>query len=238
MSPTKAFRSYLPSTVLVLSFATSVFAPLQASAKVSDSWLGAGSEDPLIRLAVTPVNIRIEAPTPLTGNNLELLLALSATNGGLGELRKQASREFSQHLDQQVQNRFGEFFDDERVHLVDSRAPLTLRTDFDVVIRQTIVDIFSGKDYDLEKGTMTAYGKFHYRLQGGADGPVLREATVDIADLDLRARYATRAPKDGGLVEDTTREATERLLAEIAEEVLDRIEDDLEADELLKLARK
>ncbi|MBN8430278.1 hypothetical protein JF535_05350 [Microbulbifer salipaludis] len=208
--------------------------PLVADANSDDSWLGVGSEDPLIRLAVAPVEIEIEAPTPLTGNNLELLLALSG-GGGLGEIREKAAREFSLYLDQQVQRRFGDFFEDERVHLVDNRAPLTLHTNFDIAIRQQIVDIRSTRDYDLEKGTMTAYGKFRYRVQGAA---ALREGEVDIADFKLRARYSTRAPKDGGVVEDTTRQATERLLEEIAEEVLDRIEDELEADALLALARR
>ncbi|WP_066961553.1 hypothetical protein [Microbulbifer sp. Q7] len=208
--------------------------PLVADANSGDGWLGVGSEDPLIRLAVAPVEIAIEAPTPLTGNNLELLLALSG-GGGLGEIREKAAREFSLYLDQQVQRRFGDFFEDERVHLVDNRAPLTLHTNFDIAIRQQIVDIRSTRDYDLEKGTMTAYGKFHYRVQGAA---ALREGTVDIADFKLRARYSTRAPKDGGVVEDTTRQATERLLEDIAEEVLDRIEDELEADALLALARR
>jgi len=229
-----------PSLVsaLWLTLAIPLFSPLSAVAKSSDSWLDAGSEDPLIRLAVTPIEIQIDAPTPLTGNNLQLLLALSGTEGGLGELREKASREFSVYLDQQVQRRFGDFFEDERVHLVDSRAPITLHTNFNITIRQKILDILSNKDYDLEKGTMTAYGTFRYRLQGAASAPALSEGTVDLAGLDLSARYRTRAPKDGGVVEDTTREATERLLAEIAEEVLDQIEDTLEADSLLELARR
>ena len=234
-----SLNAFTRASLLSLSIVTSALSPVTAMAKSSDSWLGLGSEDPLIRLAVTPVEIRIEAPTPLTGNNLELLLALSGSDGGLGEMREKASREFRAYLDREVQQRFGAFFEDERVHLVDSRAPLTLHTDFDIAIRQKILDIFSSKDYDLEKGTMTVYGKFHYRLQGAtADAPVLREGTIDLSDLDLRARYRTRAPKGGGVVEDTTREATERLLAEIAEEVLDQVEDALEADSLLELARR
>ncbi|WP_143735645.1 hypothetical protein [Microbulbifer mangrovi] len=233
-----AVHSSLCSPAVSLLVALAAFSPLSAAAKASEGWMGVGSADPLIRLAVTPVEIRIEAPTPLTGNNLELLLALSGSKGGLGDIRKKASEEFSQYLDQQVQMRFGEFFEDERVHLVTNRAPLTLHTDFDVVIRQKILDIFSSKDYDLEKGSMTAYGKFHYRLQGAIGAHVLREGTVDISTLKLHARYRTKAPKDGGVVEDTTREATERLLADIAEEVLDQVEDDLEADALLSLARR
>lgn len=233
-----SFLSSFRSPALSLVVALVAFSPVSVAAKASEGWMGMGSKDPLIRLAVTPVEIRIEAPTPLTGNNLQLLLALSGSNGGLGEIRKKASQEFSQYLDQQVQMRFGEFFADERVHLVDARAPLTLHTNFDISIRQKILDIFSGEDYDLEKGTMSAYGKFHYRLQGATRAFTLREGTVDISKLKLSARYRTRAPKDGGVVEDTTREATEELLAEIAEEVLDRVEDDLEADVLLKLARR
>ncbi|WP_295798149.1 hypothetical protein [uncultured Microbulbifer sp.] len=224
---------------LLLFLLVAAVAPLTAVAEDSGGWFGARSDDPLISLAVTPVEIHIEAPTPLTGNNPALLLALSGTDGGLGALREKARGEFRQYLDQQVQMRFGEFFKDERVHLVDGGAPLTLHTDFNIVIRQKILDIFSNKDYDLEKGTMRAYGRFHYRLVGtNAGAPALREGTVNIADLDLRSRYRTRAPKDAGVVEDTTREATEELLAEIAEEVLDQVEDALEADALLELARR
>ncbi|WP_226704008.1 hypothetical protein [Microbulbifer elongatus] len=238
MSQRNTRHPLLASTVFCLSLAlTAVLSPM-VNAKASASWLGYGSEDPVIRLAVTPVEIHIDAPTPMTGNNLELLLALSGSEGGLGGLREKASREFSLYLDQQVQERFGEFFEDERVHLVDSRAPLTLHTKFDIAIRQKILDIFSSKDFDLEKGTMTAYGTFRYRLQGTSGALVLKEGTVDLSELKLRARYSTRAPKDGGVVEDTTREATERLLADMAEEVLDEIEDALEADSLLELARR
>ncbi|QKX17277.1 hypothetical protein [Microbulbifer sp. YPW1] len=232
-----SFRNSARRLTFSVLYALLMFSPV-AAAKAPEGWMGMGSEDPVIRLAVTPVEIKIEAPTPLTGNNLQLLLALSGSNGGLGEIRKKASQEFSQYLDQQVQMQFGEFFEDERVHLVDNRAPLTLHTDFNVVIRQKILDIFSSKDYDLEKGSMTAYGEFHYRLQGAIGAHVLREGTVNISKLKLEARYRTKAPKDGGVVEDTTREATERLLAEIAEEVLDQVEDDLEADALLRLARR
>ena len=209
-----------------------------AGAQVSGLWGGYTGDDPAIRLAVAPVDIRIEAPTPLSGSNLQILLALSGSNSGLGEMREKASREFSAYLNQQVQQRFGAFFDDERVHLVDAGAPLSLHTNFDVTIRQKILDIFSGSNYDIEKGTMTAYGEFRYQLLGrDKSGPALREGAVSIAELKLEARYRTRAPKDGGTVEDTTRQATERLLEEIAEEVLDQIEDVLEADSLLEMAR-
>ncbi|MCK7596238.1 hypothetical protein M0G74_03025 [Microbulbifer sp. CAU 1566] len=195
---------------------------------------------PAIHLAVAPMEVTVEAPTPLTGNNLQLLLALSGSNGGLGEMKNKAMQEFAQHLEQQVQQRFGEFFVDEKVKLVTQGAPLSLHTKFTVVIRQRMNDIFNGADYDLEKGTMNAYGNFRYQLLGfdrtGKEVP-LKQGRVDIADLRLKADYRTRAPKDGGVVEDTTRQATERLLEEIAEEVLDKVEDDLEAGSLLKLAR-
>ena len=219
------------SSFLSLFLVVAAFSPAVSMARTSDSWLGLGSKDPLVRLAVTPVEIRIEAPTPLSGNNLELLLAV----GGLGELREKANREFSEYLDHEVQRRFGAFFEGERVHLVDNSAPMTLHTNFDIAIRQKILDIFSGTDYDLEKGTMSAYGKFHYRLQGAT---TLREGTVDLSKLKLSSRYRSRVPRDAGIVTDTTREATERLLAEIAEEVLDEVEDILEAKSLLELARR
>lgn len=223
---------------LALILAVSAAVPSLAIAKAS-SWLGYNGDDPVIWLAVAPTDIRIEAPTPLAGNNLQLLLALSGSNGGLGEMREKANREFGEYLDQQVQQQFGEFFDDERVHLVDAGAPLTLHIKFDVKIRQKILDIFNGDDYDLEKGTMVAYGHFQYRVQGAARGALaLREGVIDLSKLKLKARYRTRAPKDGGVVEDTTREATESLLADLAEEVLDKVEDDLEADALLALARR
>lgn len=223
----------------LLLVAMSVCFPSLAVAAESSGWAGYNGSDPALSLAVAPVEIRIDAPTPLTGNNLQLLLALSGGDGGLGDMRKKASREFSDYLNQQVQQRFGDFFADERVHVVDAGAPLTLHTNFNVTIRQKIHDIVSGKDYDLEKGTMSAYGEFRYRIQGTVAGAnTLREGTVDIAELALKARYHTKAPTDGGVVEDTTREATERLLAEIADEVLDQIENVLDADALLDLARR
>lgn len=207
------------------------------SAKSSSSWPVYSGDDAVIRLAVMPLDIRIEAPTPLSGNNLQLLLALSGSNGGIGQLREKASREFSDFLTQQVQQQFGSFFADERVSLVEAGAPLTLHMDFELIIRQKIVDILSRREYDLEKGVMTAYGRFRYRVQGSGD-TALHEGGVDISALKLNTRYRTRAPKDGGVVEDTTREATERLLEEIAEEVLDEVEDVLEADSLLTMARR
>lgn len=226
-------------TAVALLLAVSVCLSSVAAAKASSGWSGYTGSDPALSLTATPVQIHVDAPTPLTGNNLQLLLALSGSDGGLGEMRKKASREFSDYLNQQVQRRFGDFFADERVRVVEADAPLTLHTNFRVTIRQKIIDIVSGKDYDLEKGTMTAYGEFRYRVQGTALGAhALREGTVDLARLNLQARYHTRAPTDGGVVEDTTRQATERLLADIAEQVLDQIEDVLEADALLDLARR
>lgn len=227
--------------VPLLSLVFAVMACLSSSAlaRGSSNWVGYDGEDPVIWLAVAPAEIKIEAPTPLTGNNLQLLLALSGGASGLGEMREKANRAFSMYLDQEVRERFGEFFEDEEVHLVDAGAPLTLHVNFDVRIRQKILDIVNGKDFDLEKGIMTAYGVFQYRVQGNANGGlVLREGSVDLADLKLKARYRTRAPKDGGTVEDTTREATEHLLAEISEEVIDEVEDALDADALLTLARR
>lgn len=235
----RRFPSNFPAVTPLLILAASVCLFSVTGASASSGWSGYTGSDPVLSLAATPVEIRIDAPTPLTGNNLQLLLALSGGDGGLGDMRKKASQEFSDYLNQQVQRRFGEFFDDERVRLVDAGAALTLHTNFSVTIRQKIIDIVSGKDYDLEKGIMTAYGEFRYRIQGTALGAhALREGSVDIARLNLEARYLTRAPTDGGVVEDTTRQATERLLEDIAEEVLDQIEDVLEADALLDLARR
>ncbi|WGL16141.1 hypothetical protein PVT68_15375 [Microbulbifer bruguierae] len=237
MSLHRLFQSNFRVKTPLLIFAVSVCLPSAAIAKVSSVWPGYNGSDAATWLAVTPVEIQIEAPTPLSGNNLQLLLALSA-DGGLGELRKKANEEFSDYLNQQVQKRFGDFFTDERVHLVDEGAPLTLSTNFQITIRQKIVNVVNRKNYDLEEGTMTAYGTFHYRLEGTAAGAqALREGTVDISDLGLEAGYRNRIPKDAGIVEDTTREASERLLAEIAEEVLDEIENKLNADSLLALAR-
>ena len=224
---------------LSLVFAVMACLSSSAFAKASNNWVGYNGEDPVIWLAIAPAEIKIDAPTPLTGNNLQLLLALSGGAAGLGEIREKANREFSMYLEEQVRERLGEFFEDEEVHLVDTGAPLTLHVNFDVRVRMKILDIVNDKDFDLEKGTMTAYGVFDYRVQGkGKGGLVLREGSVDLADLKLQARYYTRAPKDGGVVEDTIREATERLLTEMSEEIIDEIEDALDADALLTLARR
>ncbi|WP_105103106.1 hypothetical protein [Microbulbifer pacificus] len=224
-----------PLLMLVLSACL----PLQAIGNTSTQWEGYTGRDPAIWLAVKPVEIRIDAPTPLKGNNLQLLLALSSVGGGLGEIREKARQEFSDYLNRQVRQHFGEFFADEQVHLVEAGAPLTLHISFDVAIRQKILDIVEAKNHETEKGIMTAYGKFRYRLQGAAAADhVLREGVLDLSDLNLKERYRTMAPKDGGVVEDTTREAVERLLATIAEEALDQVEDVLEADALLALTRR
>ncbi|MFV8781368.1 hypothetical protein ACNKU7_02990 [Microbulbifer sp. SA54] len=219
-------------------FLPTLFVAFDANAGSLDGWPRLATNDPAIRLEIAPVEVTIEAPTPLTGNNLNLLLALSGTNGGLGDMKKQAMQDFADYLTQQVQLRFGEFFVDEEVLLVTEGAPVVLYTSFDIVIRQKMNDIFSGAEFDIEKGVMNAYGSFQYRIQGrnGTRQEGLREGKVEIAKLKLRRNYVTRAPKDGGVVEDTTQEATEYLLAEIAKEVLDQIEDDLEASSLLKLA--
>ncbi|WP_231758300.1 hypothetical protein [Microbulbifer elongatus] len=227
----------LPRTLALIFACLTAWSPA-LSANTATGWSGYTGGEPEFWLSVAPSDIRIEAPTPLTGSNLQILLALSGSNSGLGEMRKKANDAFGVYLKQQVQQQFGAFFDDERVRVVEGAAPLTLHTAFDVTVRQKILDIFSSKEYDVEKGTMTAYGKFHYRLLGSnGDTPALREGSVDIADLKLQARYRTKAPKDGGTVEDTTREATERLLEDLAEELLDELEDILEADALQELAR-
>lgn len=240
MPPKKPFLSRFPRLFPEWVVFVPVFlVAFGAKAGSLDGWPQLATNEPAIRLEVAPVQVSIEAPTPLTGNNLQLLLALSGTEGGLGDMKKKAMQEFSDYLVQQVQIRFGEFFVDEEIQLVSQGAPVILHTNFDILIRQKMVDIFSNKDVDVEKGVMNAYGSFQYRLQGlsGSRKGNLREGKIDIAELKLQTKYHTRAPKDGGVVDDSTREATEQLLMEIAEEVLDEIEDDLEASSLLKLAR-
>lgn len=79
LNPLKPFtfpviRSVAPP-LLVLLAVFSCWSPL-AHAKASSALSGYEGSDLAFRLAVTPVGIRIDAPTPLSGNNLELLLLL------------------------------------------------------------------------------------------------------------------------------------------------------------------
>lgn len=187
-------------------------------------------------LSISPPEIALDIPMPVQGGDLALLLAQASQGNSLSQLKEAAVLRYKQHLERELTQQLREFFTDEEIPLVEQRGLLSLRNTLDLTVVKHFNDLQSKGDYELERGTVELSGSFRYRLEHFS-GSAVREQQVDIADLKIREKYRVLTPKDGGETENTTGQAIERALSEMVEELLERIEDDLEADELQSFAR-
>lgn len=222
--PLRTLLGLLGSAALLLS------SP-QLSAQ--DGFFSDDGQTPSVTLASG--EIRLDVPTPVSGNDLALLLA-QASSGGLSQLKNEAAARFSTHLRQAMAERLRELLTDEDVPLVQQGGFLTLHTQFDAGISKQLTDLKNSDRYETERGTLLVSGEFRYWLSS-VSGQTLREKRIDLGDLRLENRYRVRTNHRSGEIEDSTDEAIEEMLEEMADQLLDRIEDQLEADELRQLAR-
>jgi hypothetical protein len=197
-------------------------------------FFGSGESD-APSLSIASTEIAMDVPVPMQGENLALLLAQAGQGGGLSELKESSVRKFSDYLRGELDTQLREHFDDEAVPLVEQKGFFTLRNFLDITVSKQLTDLRNASSYELERGTVELSGDFHYRLENVA-GEAVREQRVDIAELRVREKYRVKTATDDAKSEDNTDEAIERALAQLVKRLLNRIEDNLEADELRKMA--
>lgn len=211
-----------------------LFLIASCGASAEGGFLGFGDDGETPSLALVPAEIALDVPTPVQGDDLDLLLAQAGSGHGLSALKEKAAREFTAHLQRELYVQLQAFFTDEEVPVVQQEGYLTLHNFLDISAGKKLNDLKNSGGHQVERGILELAGDYHYRLENSAGEP-LRERRIDIAELGVKKRY--RVSRSGGEVEDTTGEAIEMALTEMVERLLDRIEDDLEADELRELAR-
>ncbi|WP_237067901.1 LPS assembly lipoprotein LptE [Microbulbifer guangxiensis] len=223
-SPTRALLALLGAAALFLSGHT---------ASAQEGLFGKPAQAP--SLTLNTEEIRLDVPTPVAGNDLALLLA-QAGSGGLSQLKAKAATRFSTHLQEALDRRLREHFEDEDIPLVNQGGFLTFHSRVDAAISKQLTDLDNSDRYETERGTLKVSGEFRYQLNA-LSGETLQEKRIDLSELRLEQRYRVRTAHRSGETEDSTDEAIETMLDEMAEQLIDRIEDQLEADELGELAR-
>jgi len=219
------------STLRRLAFAglLSIGLSAQSSAQM---W---GSDEHTPSLVITPSSIEIDVPMPVSSGNLQLMLAQATSGGGLAELKQQAVRNYTQHLQSELARELYEYLDDEEVPLVEKNGVLSLQNSFDLKVIKHLSAMKPKGDYDLEQGKVALSGEFRYTLKNRNDS-ALREQRIDIGDLDIQERYLVRTYHDGRPGDDNTEEAIKSALSELVEELMEVMEDNLEADQLREMA--
>ncbi|AMX03880.1 hypothetical protein [Microbulbifer thermotolerans] len=213
--------------LLIFSFSTS------AAAQGGLLSFGGDSRNP--SLTIAPSEIQIDMPLPpMDSADLALLLAQAGKGGGLASMKEAAVRKYRQYLEGELDSRLRAFFVGEEVPLVDKGGQLSLHSALDLAVIKHFNNLQSESGYDLERGTVELEGSVHYRVKDHS-GRQLLEETLDIKRLKIREKYQVRTPKNGGAVEDTTEQAIKQALSRMAKELVDKMEDELEADELRDL---
>lgn len=198
----------------------------------------AHAEDkPTPSLTLAPAEIALDVPMPVNSGNLALLLAQAGQGGSLSALKDEALREYKLHLRRTLAEQLQEHFADEEIPLLDRAADFNLHNYLDITVIKHLSDLQSKGKYDLERGTVELTGDFHYRLQNTA-GIAVREQRIDLSELRIREKYLVKTPRDGGESEDDTEAAIKRALAQMVEELIERIEDNLQADALRAFAHR
>lgn len=194
-----------------------------------------GGDEHTPSLVIAPSNIQLDVPMPVSSGNLQLMLAQATSGGGLAELKQQAVRNYTQHLHSEFARELYEHLEDEKVPLVESEGVLTLQNALDLKVIKHLSSMKPKGDYDIEQGEVALSGEFRYTLSNRGGTP-LREQRIDISELDIQEKYLVRTYHDGRDTEDNTEEAIKDALSELAEALLEVMEDNLEADQLREMA--
>ncbi|WP_346838200.1 hypothetical protein [Microbulbifer sp. SAOS-129_SWC] len=192
-----------------------------------------GGDEKNPSIALTPAEIALNVPVPSQGEELVKLLANNGHANGLSALKDRAARKFTAELQRRLHAQLLQRFTDEEVPLVQQQANLTLRNFLDIRVNKELNDMQNADGKQVEKGYVTLSGNFRLRLDNPAGTP-LREQSVDIADLHVREKYRIERMA-GGISSDTTDDAISRALQEMVDDLLDRTEDQLDADALRSL---
>ncbi|WOX04055.1 hypothetical protein [Microbulbifer pacificus] len=208
---------------------------LSASHAQAQGLFGGSADSPLPEITLARTVVAADIPTPLQGNDMEALLAQAASGQGLTAARDAATREFSEQLRNKLDAALRAFFTDEEVPLGASNSSLTLYNFFDISVVKQLSGLKNNGEHELERGNLSASGDYHFRLQDPS-GQVVLEKRLDIADLRLKGSYQVKTYSNGQEAEDSTPAELEKLLDNLVTRVINRIEDDLEADSLRKLA--
>nr|WP_010132111.1 hypothetical protein [Microbulbifer agarilyticus] len=196
--------------------------------------LAHAQEQPVLNVTLAKIEVAAEVPTPLQGNDFESLLAQATNGGGVSAAKESASREFSEYLQARLDRALREFFADEEIPLRSDNHSLILFNFVDISVVKQLSGLKTKGDVEIERGNLSASGDYLLRLQAPGER-VLREKRLDIANLRLKGKYQIKTSLYGDENEDNTGEQLQRMADQLVKRILDRIEDDLEADALLEL---
>lgn len=194
-----------------------------------------GSDEATPSLVIAPAELDIDVPMPVSSGNLQLMLAQASNGGGLAELKQQAVRNYTQHLHSELARQLYEFLNDEEVPLVKEGGELRLSNNLKLKVIKHLSAMKPKGSYDLEEGEISLTGEFRFVLNNRS-GSALREQRVAIDDLKISKKYRVKTPHDGSASDDNTEEAIKAALTKMVEELVEEMEDYLEADSLRELA--
>ncbi|WP_043319920.1 hypothetical protein [Microbulbifer sp. HZ11] len=196
-----------------------------------------GSDEPIPHLTLARTEVAAEVPTPLVGNDFESMLAQATNSGTLSAAKETANREFADYLRARLDGALREFFADEDIPLYSDNNSLILYNFIDISVVKRLSGLKNSGDYEIERGSLSASGDYHLRLQAPGER-LLVERRVDIADLRLKGKYQIKTSLRGDAGEDNTTEELRQMADQLVKRVIDRIEDDLEADALRELQHR
>ncbi|WP_078082896.1 hypothetical protein [Microbulbifer mangrovi] len=195
------------------------------------------SDEPTPHITIAHTKVAAEIPTPLQGNDFDALLAQATSGEGLSDVREKAIGIFSEQLRFKLDAALREFFADEEVALITDNNSLTLHNSIDISVVKQLSGLKNRGDFEVEKGNLSASGDYHFSLNTPS-GLVLKQKRLDIADLNLKGKYQIKTPLGSGSAEDNTEEQLQKMADLLVARIIDRIEDDLEADSLRELSKR
>lgn len=194
-----------------------------------------GSDEANPSVTIAPAQLQIDVPMPVSSGNLQLMLTQATNGGGLADLKQEAVRNYTQYLHSEFGRELSELFEDEDVPLVKEGGILNLKNDLRLKVIKHLGGMAPRGSYDLEKGTIQLTGEFRYSLSN-RNGSALREQSIDLEDLKIKTKYLVRTPHDGSAADDNTEGAIKKALAEMVEELVEHMEENLDAKHLRVLA--
>ncbi|WP_043319919.1 hypothetical protein [Microbulbifer sp. HZ11] len=206
---------------------------LSTSTSAQDSFWGGDDHTPSLAIAAT--EIQLDVPMPVSSGDMQLMLALAGNGGGLADLKKEAIRNYTQHIHSELARVLYGYLEDEEVPLVAENGLLQLQNKLNLKVIKHLSAMKPKGDHDLEQGNVTLKGEFRYILSNRS-GTALREQRVSIDDMKITEKYRVRTYHDNRAGEDTTEAAIKEALTEMVEELVEAMEDNLEADELRDMA--
>ncbi|WGL15457.1 hypothetical protein PVT68_11825 [Microbulbifer bruguierae] len=221
--------SSAPTTLFSLLLST-----VLSASPVSAQSLFSSSDKPVPTITLAKAEILADIPTPMQGNDINALLA-QAAGGGLSAAKEASSRAFSAQLRSKLDNGLRTLLTEEEVPVGTDSGALTLHHAVDIAVIKQLSGLDNRGDYEIEQGNLSASGDFHLRLQA-PDGALLIDKHLDIADLRLKGNYEIRTPLGDGTIEDDTEAQLTVLCDTLVKRILDRIDGDLKASNLQKLA--